>query len=90
LGVKLLDALSAPYVKARTHLEETADAMGWRIARIPVGKTVWHAAAELLRLGGEAEVLEPAELRDKMIELTRAMAARYRSSQDAAPAARQA
>jgi predicted DNA-binding transcriptional regulator YafY len=90
LGIKLLDALSQPYVKARTRLEETADATGWRIARIPVGKTIWHAAAELLRLGAEAEVLEPAELRDKMVELTRAMAARYRPSQDAAPAARQA
>jgi predicted DNA-binding transcriptional regulator YafY len=90
LGVKLLDALSQPYVKARTHLEETTDATGWRIAKIPVGTTVWHAAAELLRLGAEAEVLEPAELRDKMIELTRAMAARYQPSQHAGAAARQA
>ncbi|QOZ12375.1 YafY family protein [Bradyrhizobium sp. CCBAU 51765] len=78
-GVKLLDALSQPYVKARTQLEETMDADGWRIARIPVGKTSWHAAAELLRLGPEAEVLEPADLRDKMAEMTQAMAARYRA-----------
>ncbi|TCU66152.1 putative DNA-binding transcriptional regulator YafY [Bradyrhizobium sp. R2.2-H] len=78
-GVKLLDALSQPYVKARTQLDETIDADGWRIARIPVGKTSWHAAAELLRLGPEAEVLEPADLRDKMAELTQAMAARYRT-----------
>ena len=35
------------------------------------------AAADLLRLGAEAEVLAPAELRDKMAELTLAMAARY-------------
>ncbi|WP_338313616.1 helix-turn-helix transcriptional regulator [Bradyrhizobium sp. TM239] len=79
-GVKLLDALSQPYVKARTQVEETADADGWRIARVPVGKTSWHAAAELLRLGPEAEVLEPADLRDKMAELTQAMAARYRAA----------
>ncbi|WP_031335948.1 YafY family protein [Rhodopseudomonas sp. B29] len=76
-GVKLLDALSSPYVRTRTQLDETADADGWRIARIPTGKTSWHAAAELLRLGPEAEVLEPAELRDKMIDLTRQMSARY-------------
>ena len=44
---------------------------------VPIGKTVWHAAAELLRLGAEAEVLAPAELRDRMAELTQAMAARY-------------
>lgn len=78
-GVKLLDALSQPYVKARTQFEDTTDADGWRIARVPVGKTSWHAAAELLRLGPEAEVLEPADLRDKMTELTRATAARYRA-----------
>jgi len=42
---------------------------------------VWHAAAELLRLGAEAEVLAPAELRDRMAELTQAMAARYQTAQ---------
>jgi predicted DNA-binding transcriptional regulator YafY len=42
---------------------------------------VWHAAAELLRLGAEAEVLAPTELRDRMAELTQAMAARYRTAQ---------
>jgi len=79
-GVKLLDALSQPYVRARTQLEETADADGCRIARVPTGKTSWHAAAELLRLGPEAEVLEPADLREKMAELTEAMAVRYRAA----------
>jgi predicted DNA-binding transcriptional regulator YafY len=77
LGVKLLDALSHPYVKARMRIAETADIDGWRIATMPVGKTLWHAATELLRLGAEAEVLEPGDLRDKMAEMTGAMAARY-------------
>ena len=80
-GIKLLNALSQPYVKTRTRIEEIADEEGWRIAHVPIGKTVWHAAAELLRLGAEAEVLAPAELRDKMIELTQAMATRYRTAQ---------
>jgi predicted DNA-binding transcriptional regulator YafY len=80
LGVKLLAALSQPYVKARTELDEATDADGWRIAKIPVGKTSWHAAAELLRLGPEADVLAPPDLREKMSELTEAMAARYRPS----------
>ena len=44
---------------------------------MPVGKTVWHAASELLRLGAEAEVIAPDELRGKMAELIGAMAARY-------------
>lgn len=80
-GVKLLDALSQPYVKARTLIDETADPGGWRVARIPTGKTSWHSAAELLRLGPEAEVVEPADLREKMAEMTLAMAERYRVAQ---------
>lgn len=80
LGIKLLDALSQPYVRGRTRIEDSADGDGWRVAQVPIGKTVWHAAAELLRLGAEAEVLAPAELRDKMAELTEAMAARYRTA----------
>jgi predicted DNA-binding transcriptional regulator YafY len=79
LGVKLLDALSQPYVKARMRIADDADAAGWRSATIPVGTTLWHAAAELLRLGPEAEVLAPPELRERMAELTEAMAQRYRS-----------
>lgn len=76
-GVKLLDALSQPYVKARTQIEDAVDSEGWRIARIPTGKTSWHAAAELLKFGAEAEVLAPADLREKMAEMAQAMAARY-------------
>jgi predicted DNA-binding transcriptional regulator YafY len=76
-GVKLLDALSQPYVKARLRIADDADAAGWRTATIPVGTTLWHAAAELLRFGPEAEVLAPQELRNKMAELTQAMAKRY-------------
>jgi predicted DNA-binding transcriptional regulator YafY len=84
-GIKLLNALSQPYVRTRTRIEETADAAGWRITAVPIGKTVWHAAAELLRLGAEAEVLAPTELRDRMAELTQAMAARYQAAQDGYP-----
>ena len=83
MGVKLLDALSQPYVRTRTQIEEATDADGWRIARVPTGKTSWHAASELLRLGAEAEVLEPADLRQKMAELAQAMAARYRAARKA-------
>jgi predicted DNA-binding transcriptional regulator YafY len=34
----------------------------------------------LLRFGPEAEVLGPADLREKMAELTQAMATRYRAA----------
>ena len=83
-GVKLLDAVVQPYVKARMRIEDAADAEGWRIAELPVGKTLWHAATELLRLGAEVEVLKPVELRDKMKEIAHAMAARYHETQTAA------
>lgn len=75
-GLKLFEALGHPYVKARMRLAN-ADADGWRVATMPVGKTLWHAATELLRLGAEAEVLAPADLRAKMAEMTSEMAARY-------------
>lgn len=77
LGLKLFDALSHPYVKARACIEEAAGVDGWRTAVIPTGKTTWHAASELLRLGSEVEVLEQIELRERMAEMTRAMADRY-------------
>jgi predicted DNA-binding transcriptional regulator YafY len=78
-GVKLLEMLSQPYVKAETHVTEDADTTGWRIAVVPVGKSLQHAAADLLRLGPEAEVLDPPELRQRMAELTQAMARRYQT-----------
>lgn len=88
-GVKLLDVVSPPYVKARMRLADDADAEGWRVATIPIGKTVWHAVAELLRFGAEAEVLAPAEVRAKMAEVTQAMADRYRpAAPHAGPARR--
>jgi predicted DNA-binding transcriptional regulator YafY len=79
-GIRLLETLTQPYVKARLRIADDADASGWRTATIPIGTTDWHAAAELLRLGPEAEVLAPPELRARMAELTQAMAERYRAN----------
>ncbi|QWG20305.1 YafY family transcriptional regulator [Bradyrhizobium sediminis] len=77
LGVDLLAAFSPAYVRDRTKLEIDGDAKGWRIATLPVGKT-WHAITDLLRLGGEVEVLEPLELRDKMARVAEDIARAYR------------
>jgi hypothetical protein len=38
-----------------------------------------HADVNLFRLGAEAEVLEPSELRDRMAETARALAGLYRA-----------
>ena len=79
-GIKLLQVLSQPYVSARTRIADETDADGWRVATVPTGTTLWHAAADMLRLGVEAEVLGPPELRALMTELTQTMAARYRET----------
>ncbi|MEV7600193.1 YafY family protein [Kitasatospora sp. NPDC089797] len=49
---------------------------GWTLARIPI-ESIDHAHGEFLRLGAEVEVLEPAELRDRIVATVRALAARY-------------
>jgi predicted DNA-binding transcriptional regulator YafY len=36
-----------------------------------------HAESTLLRLGADAEVVEPLELRERMAQTARAMTARY-------------
>ncbi|MER7669352.1 WYL domain-containing protein [Kitasatospora sp. NPDC096128] len=51
---------------------------GWTQARVPI-ESVDHAHGEFLRLGAEAEVLEPAELRERIAATARALAARYGS-----------
>ncbi|MGW2373851.1 helix-turn-helix transcriptional regulator [Kitasatospora sp. NPDC001683] len=51
---------------------------GWTQARVPI-ESVDHAHGEFLRLGADVEVLEPAELRDRIAATVRTLAARYRS-----------
>ncbi|WP_031077906.1 helix-turn-helix transcriptional regulator [Streptomyces sp. NRRL WC-3742] len=49
---------------------------GWTTARVPI-ESIDHAHGEFLRLGAEAEVLEPAELRERIAATVRTLAARY-------------
>jgi predicted DNA-binding transcriptional regulator YafY len=55
---------------------EPEDDAGWRRARVPL-ENVPHAAAGLLRLGADAQVLEPPELVAHMGNTIRAMARLY-------------
>ena len=82
-GIRMLDALLSPFIRAGTELGEIR-ADGWRAATIPVG-SVWQGAAELLRFGAEIDVLAPPELRAAMAETVARMGAIY-----APPAARRA
>jgi predicted DNA-binding transcriptional regulator YafY len=52
------------------------DEGGWVRTVIPI-ESVRHAHAELMRFGGEAEVLEPAELRERMAASARAVLELY-------------
>lgn len=66
-GMKLLEHISPAYVRARMEVSDEPEADGWRTITLPAGSP-HHAASEFLRLGAEAEVLEPPELRALMRE----------------------
>ena len=77
LGVRILTAVSPPFVRAGLELDAPAPD-GWRPARLPVGPYE-QAVYDLARLGPEVEVLEPAELRASLADLLARAARRYRS-----------
>jgi predicted DNA-binding transcriptional regulator YafY len=79
-GLELLRVLSDP-MTARRVVESAGppDADSWVQAVLPV-ESIRHAEVELLRLGADAEVLAPPELRARMAETAAALATVYRSS----------
>ena len=52
------------------------DESGWRRVTIPI-ESIPHAAAQVLRLGAQAEVLKPAALRRALLERVEAVRALY-------------
>jgi predicted DNA-binding transcriptional regulator YafY len=52
------------------------DPDGWTTVTLPI-ESVKHAHAELLKLGGDVEVVAPVELREMMVGSARAMVALY-------------
>ncbi|BCJ39347.1 transcriptional regulator [Actinoplanes ianthinogenes] len=76
-GVASLGDLLGPRAARAAHATlEPAEADGWRRAAIPL-ENVPHAAAGLLRLGAEVQVLGPPELVEHMRATIRAMACLY-------------
>ncbi|NES27686.1 WYL domain-containing protein [Micromonospora terminaliae] len=55
---------------------------GWLETTVPI-ESVRHAHTELLKLGAEVEVLEPAELRERLAATAHAMARLYPGAPDA-------
>lgn len=77
LGLRRLQSFSTLVAEeaARTASEPEAD--GWIRVAIPI-ESIEDAAREMLRLGAEAEVLEPAELRQLLRTAAQKLAAIYR------------
>ncbi|SHM04898.1 helix-turn-helix transcriptional regulator [Roseibium suaedae] len=80
-GRRMFEALMSPYICAKTTFADDADAEGWIEAEIPTG-SVRQACADLLRFGGDVEVLEPADLRAAMAETARQLGRFYLTSKE--------
>jgi len=65
-GLERLANLMTPgVVTAARQSAEPPDAQGWTRVTVPI-ESIDHAVGEFLRLGADAEVLSPAELRDRV------------------------
>ncbi|MFI5489626.1 helix-turn-helix transcriptional regulator [Micromonospora echinaurantiaca] len=60
------------------------DEHGWLRTTVPI-ESVRHGHIELLKLGAEAEVLAPAELRERFVGTARALAALYPPASEGCP-----
>jgi predicted DNA-binding transcriptional regulator YafY len=76
-GMKALRDLGAAVAQAAEASASEPDETGWRRVTIPI-ESVGHAAAQVLRLGVQAEVLKPAALRREVRERASAIAALHR------------
>lgn len=82
-GLKMLETFSYPYIRAGMEVSGEADGDGWRVVSLPIGE-LCHAASDFLRLGQDAEVLEPPELRAKMADVAAVLHRRYAENGDRA------
>lgn len=79
-GLDMLKHLFDPVVARAAHASDALpDDDGWTTIALPI-ESVTHAAVELLRLGADAEVLAPPELRERMTEAAEALVQRYQLS----------
>ena len=75
-GLRTLRDLGAAMAQAAEASAGAPDEAGWRRVTIPI-ESIAHAAAQVLRLGAQAEVLRPAALRRALVERVSAIAALY-------------
>ncbi|MFG1246033.1 helix-turn-helix transcriptional regulator [Xanthobacter flavus] len=75
LGLRMLEHVTPSFSRAGMVVGEP-DAEGWRVVTLRVG-SLWEASSELMRFGAEAEVLEPPELRSRVMQTLEQMRQRY-------------
>ena len=75
-GLKALRELGAAVAQSAEGSASEPDEQGWRRVTIPI-ESIPHGAAQVLRLGAQAEVLKPAALRRALLERVSAVAALY-------------
>jgi predicted DNA-binding transcriptional regulator YafY len=73
---RLPDKASTAVVDAVARTAGEPDAQGWVTAVVPIESLI-HAETEFLKLGAEVEVLEPAELRERLAGTAHALARLY-------------
>jgi predicted DNA-binding transcriptional regulator YafY len=86
-GLRRLEALGAPVARAAADSAGPPDEAGRYPVTIPI-ESVEQAAADLLRLGTDVEVLEPAALRRRIADLAEAVMRVYRVPKRATPTRR--
>jgi predicted DNA-binding transcriptional regulator YafY/CTP:molybdopterin cytidylyltransferase MocA len=75
LAVERLPDLMGPEV-VRAAADGVPEAGGWVRAQLPI-ESLTHAETQFLKLGAQVEVLEPAQLRDRLTATARDLAALY-------------
>jgi len=78
-GRALLFLIGTVAARAGHDAMESPDADGWARTTVPI-ESVRHAHHALMQLGADVEVLEPAELRERVAASAQAMARRYAGS----------
>ncbi|MDB5431780.1 MAG: transcriptional regulator [Caulobacter sp.] len=76
-GLARLANLGAQSVEMAQRTRSAPDAAGWMRVEVPI-EGLDHATGEMVRLGAEAVVLEPKDLRERVAQVSRAMAGLYR------------
>lgn len=80
-GLKEIEHMAPPYVRAHLEFIDEPDERGWRTVRLPVAHDRM-AVSEMLKLGTEVDVVEPPELRLAMRQAIETLMGRYGETPD--------